>query len=492
MKGLIIGGEYSSILVRQKNEQNIEIGELLIADTVQGKVLLQAFDLVYGSQMTQQNLELVSGIKLEEDETVGVMDTKIRNYLLAKLKNLAYIEKGKVKSCKILPNFFSEVREVSKEDLDFLVEPENQLEIGKLRSGSKTLDVPIILDGKKAFSHHLLVSGTTGRGKSVLITTILQKITSKNYCGMLVLDPHDEYRERLNDVVYYSPTTKRGATTLKINIEKLQPRHFDGAIEWSDPQRQAIGAYYNEYKKDWIKAIVTDKQVRSSFYDATISVVKRNMLNLLRLSVNENGEIYSQGVFDTHAGETTIKDIINELEKGKTTIIDTSSFHGNQEILIGSMISHSILDHYKKYSTEELLQKPVISIVIEEAPRVLGREVLERGPNVFSTIAREGRKFNVGLTAITQMPSLIPRQILANMNTKIILGTELKPERQALIESAAQDLSDHDRMIASMDRGEAIITSNFLSFATPVKIERQQLKKEEKKYAYTGIKMEQK
>ena len=114
--------------------------------------------------------------------------------------------------------------------------------------------------------------------------------------------------------------------------------------------------------------------------------------------------------------------------------------------------------------------KPVISVVLEEAPRVLGKEALEKGPNIFSTIAREGRKFKVGLFAITQLPSLIPRQILANMNTKIILGIEMGPERDAIIQSSAQDLSDDDRNIASLDKGEAIITSNFARFATPVKI----------------------
>ena len=31
----------------------------------------------------------------------------------------------------------------------------------------------------------------------------------------------------------------------------------------------------------------------------------------------------------------------------------------------------------------ELSEKPVISIVIEEAPRVLGKEVLEKGSNIF-------------------------------------------------------------------------------------------------------------
>ena len=43
-------------------------------------------------------------------------------------------------------------------------------------------------------------------------------------------------------------------------------------------------------------------------------------------------------------------------------------------------------------------------------------------------------------------------------------------ERQAIIDSAAQDLSKDDRAIASLDKGEAIITSNFAKFALPIKI----------------------
>ena len=89
---------------------------------------------------------------------------------------------------------------------------------------------------------------------------------------------------------------------------------------------------------------------------------------------------------------------------------------------------------------------------------------------MFATIAREGRKFGVGLVAITQLPSLIPRQVLANMNTKVIFGTEMKPERVAMIDSASQDLSDDDRTIASLGRGEAIITSSFAPFAIPIKV----------------------
>jgi len=117
----------------------------------------------------------------------------------------------------------------------------------------------------------------------------------------------------------------------------------------------------------------------------------------------------------------------------------------------------------------ELEEKPNICIVLEEAPRVLGKEIVEKSSNIFDTLAREGRKFKVGLLAITQLPSLIPKTILANMNTKIILGLEMNPERQSIIESASHDLTKDSKTIASLDKGEAIISSSFLRFPVPVK-----------------------
>ncbi len=483
-KGLIIGGEFGNILVRQKSAEQLELGELLIADTNNGQILLQAFDLLYGSQLTPQHLELISGLKLEEDDKLELMDAKLRTYVLARLKNLAFITKKTSRSAKTLPTFFTKVREIAAEDVSFLTTPPNPLFLGKLRSGSKVLDVPVSINGRDALSHHVLIAGTTGRGKSVLMTNMLWDTLGKGYSSMLVLDPHDEYHERLQrhpdareQLLYYTPhNPPPGARTLKINVGQLTPRQFDGAVTWSDAQKQALAAYYNAFKDSWVEAVLREHDIpNQKFHEGTLAVVKRTLMNLLSLDIDEEN-IICRGIFDTGAGQTTIPDIVNALQQGKTVIIDTSSFHGNVEILMGSMIAHMVLERHKTYSLQEMKSRPVVSIVLEEAPRVLGKDVLERGPNVFSTIAREGRKFNVGLLAITQLPSLIPREVLANINTKIILGIELKPERQAIIESAAQDLSSDDRMIASLDKGEAIVTSNFLSFAMPIRVPHEERK----------------
>lgn len=482
MKGQVISGQFGKVLVRQKKGSSLEIGELLAAENKDSLMLLQVYDLLYGSQISQQNIELASGLDMEENTGLQFLDPHMRNYNLALLKSLITIRSKNASASKSLPEFFTKVRELNENDLRFLTLPSNPLFVGKLRSGSKQLDFDVNLDGKKALAEHLLISSSTGKGKSNLVKIMLWNLVDKDYCGCLVLDPHDEYYGRngfgLKDnpnanVVYYScRDVPSGCKTLKINLKNITPSHFNGVFNWSDPQRQAMQYFYKKYRSEWISAIIKDKDVSDNnpFHEGTVNVVKRTLHSLLDLSLKD-GKIVSDGVFDEVSGETTIKEINSELESGKTVIIDTSSFSGALEILIGSLILSESFRNYKRHKLEgNLKDKPVITVVLEEAPRVLGKEVLEKGSNIFSTIAREGRKFKIGLTAITQLPSLIPRTILANMNTKIILGMEMAPERQAIIESSSQDLSEDNRNIASLDKGEAIISSNFVKFATPVKI----------------------
>lgn len=467
--------------MRVKQGKEAELGELFMTDSDHGKVLLQAYDLQYGSQISRENLEMVSGMILEQGGSFDFMEPELRNYSLALLKPLVFIAGNQARSCKVLPKFFGMVQDVTASDLTFLTQPQNPLFLGKLRSGSKTLEVPIYLDGREVFSHHILIPATTGKGKSNLMSVILWDTLDKDYCALLVLDPHDEYYERLKNhpkkdkLAYYSRNPPAGGRTLRFNLKTLRPHHFDGSMDWSGPQKEALAAYYRFYGEEWIEAALMGKPLADNngkglFNEASLAVVKRRLSQVLDLEFTNN-QLFCTGAFQLQGGDTTVADVLRELEQSKTIVIDTSGLSSNTEILIGSILANEVLHKYKYYKNQGTLrEKPVVSIVLEEAPRVLGKEVLEKGPNIFGTIAREGRKFQVGLTAITQLPSLIPREILANMNTKIVLGIEMAPERQAVIDSASQDLSTDSRSIAALDKGEAIITSNFARFATPIKV----------------------
>ncbi len=485
--GQIISGKFGEVIARLKSGAFVEVGEIVVVDSDSESFLMQIYDIQYGSQISQQNLELMSGLALEEDTALEIHDKHMRQYTLAWLKNLITIPKisstsvnASVIMTKSLPPIFSMLRSVETSDLTFLSAPKNALYLGQLRSGSKSLDVPIAVDGEKVLSHHVLITGTTGKGKSVLMSNHLWELASKEYAATLILDPHDEYFGRttlgLKDhpskkVLYYtSKNVPPGGRSLKIPLKLLRPHHFD-CLDFSDAQFQAMNAYYRDYGQEWIESIIIDKPLSAvKFNDATVNVLKRRLMQLLDIEVSD-AQVFCNGIFSLNSGETIVSDIVLALESASSVVIDTSSFSGHVELLIGSILVTELFSKYKHYKLEGSLgQKPIISIVLEEAPRVLGKQVLERGSNIFATIAREGRKFNVGLIAITQLPSLIPREILANMNTKIILGTEMNQERQAIIESASQDLSTDSRAIASLDKGECIVSTNFARFALPLKI----------------------
>ncbi|MGQ9582546.1 MAG: ATP-binding protein [Thermoplasmatota archaeon] len=489
--GQLVGGEHGSLVLRQRSESALELGELLVAPVgAEGEefVLLQVFDLLYGSQLESRVLEMMSGMRLEGyGEGADFLDRNLRSYVLARARALVHVRRGDggwvVRMPKVLPPFFSEVFTAGPEHLAFLGRPGNPVLLGRVRSGSRVLGVDVFLDGRELFSHHVLVPATTGRGKSNLVKVMLWSVIGRSYCGVLILDSHDEYYGRsgpgLKDhpgaqkgLVYYSPSPPRGALSLRLNLSLLRPWHFRGIVPLTDAQYEAMRAFYNRHGEHWISALMQTPEEealeRLRVQPITASTLKRRLELVLGIFVTPEGYLRSRSrVFVPDGGESTVEDIARHLEEGRKVLLDTSRLTDQAELILGSIVASEVLERRKSRTAEGAREGPVVSIVIEEAPRVLhgGEE-----SNVFGTIAREGRKFGVGLVAVTQLASMIPREILANLNTKIILGNEMRAERDAIIGSASQDLSSDSQMIASLDKGEAIVSSVFTKFAIPIQI----------------------
>jgi uncharacterized protein len=82
-------------------------------------------------------------------------------------------------------------------------------------------------------------------------------------------------------------------------------------------------------------------------------------------------------------------------------------------------------------------------------------------------VAREGRKFKVGLCAISQQPKLIDDELLSQFNTFFILGLADEKDRNILRGSSKQDISDLGPEIQTLMPGEAIVTNLEAPFALP-------------------------
>ncbi len=480
MIGQIIGGDYGEIEIRKRSDETIEIGELLVADTI----MLQVFDVGYGSLLEKRDLARMSGMALEGYGDLTVKETNLRNYTEVRAKPVFDLLTRGIP--KTLPEFFHNIRRVTETDFEFLRGSEDGMYLGEVRSGSRILNIPLYLRGEDLLTHHILIPATTGRGKSNFMKVMLWNLVGRHYAGILVLDAHDEYysythngrryglseHEHARDnVYYYTPNPGHGGYSLRINIANVRPYHLMEITEFSAPQEDAMYLAYRTWGRNWINNVLLSEGI-NGVHQTTMASLQRKIMVALDLGVESKQVISMGSIFSVgNEGMSTIRDISDLLDSGKIVILDTSTMSKNLEILISSMIMSEVFNRHRRCKEGrdercEFRELPVVSVVLEEAPRVLGGE----GGNIFKTIAREGRKFKVGIIAITQLPSMIPREIMANLNTKIILGNEMKSERDAIISSAPQDLTRDSKMISSLDKGEAIVSSIFTRFAVPVKV----------------------
>ena len=106
--------------------------------------------------------------------------------------------------------------------------------------------------------------------------------------------------------------------------------------------------------------------------------------------------------------------------------------------------------------------RPVL-IVLEEAHRYLGESAVAMARKSANRIAREGRKYGVGLMLVTQRPSELPDTALAQSGTLVALRLSNSSD-QAKIRAALPDsVSGLAAVLPSLRTGEALITGESVS-----------------------------
>lgn len=489
--GKIIGGSIGEkILIRLKSTSKIDVGDLVVCEDskTSEKFFLKIINIGISSLIARQFIEDMAGQELEHETDYTIFDSKDRFYKMCEAKILKIKREGKFVPPRSLPNFFTNVRKVSEEEFKF-ISKKGEVEIGNLRFGAGSFkNIKISLPANKLISHHMLVVAATGKGKSNFTKVFLRGLLKLEDYASIVFDPHNEYyggegTKGLRDhplkdkILYLSPRYQEipGAEKLTIYSEDLEPEDFFGIIDLSSPQKEALDLLRKKYGKDWIKVLLKEDLNKlvddfgGKIYRATFATLKRKVYHTLELD-GDTGLVFSINPKNEISIHEKIKKGVNER---KIIIIDTSMVGDESERIIASSVLNRMFNNFKfskQARPKEFISKPEVLVVFEEAPRVLGSEVLSNGVNIFERIAREGRKFKIGLCAITQMPSLIPPEILSQMNTKIILGLPAPADRMSVVNSAAQNISDEVVEIQMLDKGEAIVTSPFITFPLPVKI----------------------
>lgn len=115
--------------------------------------------------------------------------------------------------------------------------------------------------------------------------------------------------------------------------------------------------------------------------------------------------------------------------------------------------------------------RPVL-VVLEEAHRYFGGSTAAMATDAANQIAREGRKYGIGLLLVTQRPSELPATALAQTGTLIALRLTNAADQGTIRAALPDSVAGLAAVLPSLRTGEAVITGEALTLPARALIHR--------------------
>jgi hypothetical protein len=299
---------------------------------------------------------------------------------------------------------------------------------------------------------------------------------------------------------------------VSLHRRDIAPEDIISIMEFSDIMSSAAETIGDEFREGWISAVLNgDVQPDDNLiHKASLSGLNRR---LGFLAGNR-----SSLVPNTPSYQSSLADIVLALESGRVLDVDTSLMTEVEQFLLTTVVARTLFalrkalkssrdlsgfigtasqpgeidrhlsmqDSLKTILKERLgadsspyvngegrlrniNDLPAVNIIVEEAPSILNPARLRFG-SVFRDISRQGRKFGLGLTVVSQQVTEIDDGILSQINTEITLALGNEDERQAAVHTASNDIFPFKRELQVMGIGQAILSASYKNVPLPVQI----------------------
>lgn len=153
-----------------------------------------------------------------------------------------------------------------------------------------------------------------------------------------------------------------------------------------------------------------------------------------------------------------------------TTILDISGLPANTMAAIAGTMLRIIYDTLFWAGSAPISgrQQPLL-VVLEEAHRILPTGVNSPAMRITTQIAKEGRKYGVGLMVVTQRPSELEQSVLSQCGTMITLRLSNHADRGIVAGAMPDDLGNLAAMVPALRTGEALAVGEALKIPTRVR-----------------------
>ncbi|MDE1873523.1 MAG: ATP-binding protein [Candidatus Micrarchaeota archaeon] len=292
------------------------------------------------------------------------------------------------------------------------------------------------LDPKRNLNSHIMITGESGAGKSNACKLILKRLADQGAC-FVALDPHAEYTEHAKDF---------GASVYDASLHAVNPFDLDGLTE-RERTAEMTAMLRRILHLGEVQASTLYRCISYTYWISNVKSTTPSMHSLL----------YTIKVFKRRAGSKPESSLLDGLEK-RLIVIAGESFRKNvpmSSILRGRSVFalHGLHSAEAQAVYMESMLRKIYTSLLGEGSRRTGRfyivideaEKLADSPVVGRLVA-EGRKYGVGIIAISQRAKALDREIRSNAATMIAFA-QREPEEQSYIANMIAAGTEYNRFI---------------------------------------------
>lgn len=504
--GNVIAVDTSSVVVKVENED--VLSEIQVNNLVAIKASKQRQTLIgMVSKIIRKFSEMLDDSdEIEKDDVVKIT---LIGTLLDKFGTRENIFKRTLES---VPEITAQCYIMNNEDLSNFMSVLSVNSEGKdnsLKIGNYTLnkDATAYLDGNRLFQKHAVIVGSTGSGKSCTVATLIEEIAKLQSSNAVVFDIHGEYEPIIGENIKHfkiagpSDGVSDGFIYLPywlLTYEEMISMMIDCSDNNAPNQAMIFSRTVYKCKKDYLISVGKSDIVDDITIDSPTPYDIKTLLD-------ELNAINSEVVPGAKAGSTkkgdfngTLSRFIQRLENkvsdkrlnflfssdesllnydymvelcsklmlpassnGGVKIIDFSEVPSDVLPLVVSLVARLIFS-VQQWTDREKINP--IAIFCDEAhlyiPQNTKQGIEAQSLNSFERIAKEGRKYGIGLVVITQRPSEVDRTVLSQSSNFIAMRLTNADDQNVIKKLLPDSLGNFGELLPILDVGEALIVGD--------------------------------
>ena len=396
----------------------------------------------------------------------------------------------------------------------YAVEPNRIASIYRSVSGTNfSVGSLSILPAQRAYvdldvllGRHAAVVGQTGAGKSWTIASVLQRIAKLPRSSVLLLDLHGEYEAVFGDDAAYVSAgdielpywlmnfeelvgicIDRGEHTAPNQIAKfrdLVQKEKEAAaarehlrlpkVTLDTPVYFGLDSIIGELRKLDVEMVISASTGKPKQGDYFGNFSRMIMRLESRLNDRRYDLIFKPKTYTSSASmERLFRTLLGEGDPPKKIVVlDVSPVPFDVRTSVISLVLRLVFDFAYWHRRSQGKEYPVL-VVCDEAHAYLNDNSDSSAASRLAAerIAKEGRKYGVGLMVVSQRPRELSSTLLSQCNTFVCLRLT-NPDDQSFVKSLLPDsVRGIVDMVASLRRGEAVVLGESVIMPTRVTID---------------------